>query len=100
MMLDAERSGLPFLYWRDGDQQLHFLMLAGDRSPLTVGRRETAGVPLPAVADRLGHSSISVTGDMYSHVRAELQANTADLGAALIFGTRVAAAGGAPGTSE
>jgi integrase len=27
-----------------------------------------AGVPLPAIAQRVGHSSIAVTGDIYSHV--------------------------------
>jgi hypothetical protein len=64
MMLDAERSGLPFLYWRDGDQQLQFLMLAGDRSPLTVGRRETAGVPLPwdDQVSRL-HATLELVGE-------------------------------------
>ena len=45
-----------------------------------------AGVPLPAIAQRVGHSSVAVTGDIYSHVRPEVQADTADLGAALVFG--------------
>ncbi len=45
-----------------------------------------AGVPLPAVADRLGHSSAAFTADYYSHVRSKLQADTAEVGAALIWG--------------
>ncbi len=32
-----------------------------------------AGVSLKVVQERLGHSSISVTGDVYSHVSASLQ---------------------------
>jgi len=47
MMLEAERTGLPFVYWRDGSGQLQFLMLSADRSPVTVGRREGLSVPLP-----------------------------------------------------
>jgi len=45
-----------------------------------------AGVPLPAIAQRVGHSSIATTGDIYSHVRQELREDTAALGAALVFG--------------
>jgi integrase len=45
-----------------------------------------AGVPLPVIAQRVGHSSVAVTGDIYSHVRQELRDDTAELGAALLFG--------------
>jgi site-specific recombinase XerD len=31
-----------------------------------------AGIKLKVVSERLGHSSISITGDIYSHVRAEV----------------------------
>jgi hypothetical protein len=47
MMLEAERTGVPFLYWRDGSDRLQFLMLSPDRPRVTVGRRETHDVPLP-----------------------------------------------------
>ncbi len=32
-----------------------------------------SGVPLRLISDRLGHSSVSVTGDVYAHVTSELQ---------------------------
>lgn len=37
-----------------------------------------AGVPLKVISDRLGHSSISITADIYSHVLPEMQADAAE----------------------
>ena len=45
-----------------------------------------AGVPLPAIAQRAGHSSVAVTGDTYSHVRAEVREDAATIAAAAVFG--------------
>ncbi len=45
-----------------------------------------AGVHPKTVADRLGHSSISVTLDLYSHVIPALQPEAAEKVAALVFG--------------
>jgi integrase len=45
-----------------------------------------AGVPLPVIAQRVGHSSVAVTGDVYSHVQPQLRADTAAIGAAAVFG--------------
>ena len=45
-----------------------------------------AGVSIKVVSERLGHSSISITGDIYSHVRAEVDQAAADQVAAVIFG--------------
>lgn len=43
-----------------------------------------AGVPLPVIADILGHSSIRVTADLYGHIVPELRQDAADrLGEAL-----------------
>jgi len=36
-----------------------------------------AGVPIKVVSERLGHSSISVTGDIYAHVTASMQEEAA-----------------------
>lgn len=46
-----------------------------------------AGIPLKVVSQRLGHSSISITGDIYSHVRPEIDQSAADQVAGLILGT-------------
>jgi hypothetical protein len=44
-----------------------------------------AGVPLPAIAQRVGHSSVAVTGDIYSHVQPAVRGDMARVGAALVF---------------
>jgi hypothetical protein len=43
----AERTGIPFLYWRQGDGELRILILPLDRPRVTIGRREQSDVPLP-----------------------------------------------------
>jgi integrase len=44
-----------------------------------------AGVAMKVVSDRLGHSSMAVTADLYTHVRREVDQEAADQVAALIF---------------
>jgi len=46
----------------------------------------TSGVHLKVVSDRLGHSSMSVTGDIYSHVLPAVEQEAANAVAALILG--------------
>ena len=46
-----------------------------------------AGEHIKVVSDRLGHSSISVTADIYSHVRAEVDQASTDRVAAVILGS-------------
>ena len=43
-----------------------------------------AGVPLLVMSKRLGHSSVSITGDRYSHVVEQLDSEAADRTAALL----------------
>jgi hypothetical protein len=45
--IEAERTGIPFLYWRDGDGEQRILMLPYDRPRVTIGRREQSDVALP-----------------------------------------------------
>jgi integrase len=45
-----------------------------------------AGVPLKIVADRLGHASVRVTGDVYSHVVAGLDEQAAETVGRLLLG--------------
>jgi hypothetical protein len=44
--IEAERTGLPFLRWRDGTGAQHILLLAKDRARATIGRREHSDVAL------------------------------------------------------
>jgi hypothetical protein len=45
-LIEAERTGLPFVYWRDGAGDQHILMLTADRSRVTIGRREQSDIAL------------------------------------------------------
>jgi DNA-binding CsgD family transcriptional regulator len=45
-VMDAERTGVPFLHWLDDEGELHILMLTPDRTRVTVGRRTQYEVPL------------------------------------------------------
>ena len=44
-----------------------------------------AGVAMKVVSDRLGHSSMAVTADLYTHVRREVDQQAAEQVAAIIF---------------
>lgn len=46
-LIDAERTGQPFLHWRDRAGDQYILILSSDRSRVTIGRREQSDVPLP-----------------------------------------------------
>jgi integrase len=45
-----------------------------------------AGVPMKVVSEILGHASIAVTANIYSHVSPTMQSDAADRVAALILG--------------
>jgi DNA-binding CsgD family transcriptional regulator len=38
-VIEAERTGVPFLYWKDNEGEQHILMLGDDRTRITIGRR-------------------------------------------------------------
>jgi FHA domain len=44
--LEAEATGIPFLYWLDDDGEQHIVMLPADLTRVTIGRREEKDVPL------------------------------------------------------
>jgi pSer/pThr/pTyr-binding forkhead associated (FHA) protein len=44
--IEAERDGLPFLIYRDGDGKHSLLVLADSKDRVTLGRRTSADVPL------------------------------------------------------
>jgi hypothetical protein len=45
-LIEAERTGVPFLYWMDDEGNQHILMLSGERTRVTIGRREQSDVAL------------------------------------------------------
>ncbi len=46
-----------------------------------------AGVPLKVVSERLGHSSYTITADLYTHVIERVDQDAADRTAAFILGS-------------
>jgi hypothetical protein len=44
--LEAEATGIPFLYWLDDDGEQHIVMLTPGLTRVTIGRREQQNVPL------------------------------------------------------
>jgi hypothetical protein len=44
--IDAERTGEPFVLWRDGGGAQHIMILSPDRPRVTIGRREQSDIPL------------------------------------------------------
>jgi DNA-binding CsgD family transcriptional regulator len=45
-LIEAERTGVPFVYWRDAGGSQRILMLRAERARVTVGRRDQSDVPL------------------------------------------------------
>ena len=58
-------------------------LLPGSRSAATTGIR--AGVDLLRMSKRLGHSSVSVTGNIYAHFIEELDQEAAEKTAGLLL---------------
>lgn len=44
--IEAERTGIPFLYWLDDAGEQHILMLTADHTRVTIGRRDQSDVAL------------------------------------------------------
>jgi hypothetical protein len=45
-LIEAERTGVPFIHWRDGDGEQRILMLDPGRERVTIGRRDQSDVAL------------------------------------------------------
>jgi integrase len=59
-----------------------------------------AGVPLKVVSERLGHASVKITGDIYSHVLPEMDDRAAQAMEALLAAKPYTAAAAASGASR
>ena len=45
-LIEAERTGTPFIHWRDRAGDQHILMLPPERGRATIGRRDQSDIPL------------------------------------------------------
>ncbi len=74
--IEAERTGLPFLYWRDGAGEQHILMLGENSGRVTIGRREQADVPLAWDQEvSRAHALLEPVGDEWTLVDDGLSRN-------------------------
>jgi len=74
--IEAERTGMPFLLWRDRTGEQHILMLEPDRQRVTIGRREQSDVPLtsdPEVSRT--HALLEFVGETWTLVDDGLSSN-------------------------
>ena len=84
-LIEAERKGVPFVYWRDGAGAQHILTLAPDLVRLRVGRREHSDIPLtwdPEVSRE--HALLEPVGEEWTVVDDGLSRN-----GSYVNGTRV-----------
>jgi DNA-binding CsgD family transcriptional regulator len=68
-LIEAERTGVPFLYWLDADGEQRILMLTAGRARVTIGRRDHCDVPLtwdPEVSR--AHALIEPVGEEWTLV--------------------------------
>jgi hypothetical protein len=75
-LIEAERTGMPFVYWRDREGVQHILMLGPDRGQVQIGRRDNSDIPLawdPEVS-RL-HALLDPVGEQWTLVDDGLSRN-------------------------
>jgi hypothetical protein len=75
-LIEAERTGAPFLQWRDGAGEQQILMLPSDRSRITIGRREHSDVALRWDAEvSRAHALLEPVGEEWTLVDDGLSRN-------------------------
>lgn len=66
-VIEAERTGIPFLYWLDDAGEQHILMLTEGRTRVTIGRRDQSDVSLPWDAEvSRAHAMLESVGDQWT----------------------------------
>jgi pSer/pThr/pTyr-binding forkhead associated (FHA) protein len=67
--LAAERSGNPFLVFRDGDERQRIVELTAARSPLSIGRQPASGIALTWDDEvSRAHADVECIGDVWTIV--------------------------------
>jgi FHA domain len=88
-VLEAERTGVPFLHWLDPDGELHILMLTPDRTRVTVGRREQSDVSLAWDTEvSREHALLDPVGEEWTLVDDGLSLNGSYVNGSRIHGRR------------
>ena len=75
-LIEAERTGTPFLHWRDGAGEQHILMLTPEHPRVTIGRRDQSNIALtwdPEVSR--AHALLEPVGEEWTMVDDGLSRN-------------------------
>lgn len=87
-IIEAERTGVPFLQWRDAAGAQHLLMLEGD-ARVTIGRREHSDVPLNWDSEvSRAHALLEPVGDTWTVVDDGLSRNGSFVNGSRVHGRR------------
>jgi hypothetical protein len=89
-IIEAERSGLPFVHWRSADSGQRLLMLGSGRERLSVGRRPDSDVALeqdPEVSR--SHALLEVVGGQWTVVDDGLSRNGTFVNGSRVFGRHI-----------
>jgi hypothetical protein len=75
-VIEAERTGLPFLHWRDAAGEQQVMMLTPDRARVTIGRREQSDIALTWDAEvSRAHALLEPVGEEWTLVDDGLSRN-------------------------
>jgi FHA domain len=86
-LIEAERTGGPFVHWRDGAGTQHILMLGGDRPRVRIGRREGSDVPLTWDQEvSREHAFLEPLGDDWTLVDDGISRNGSYVNGSLVHG--------------
>jgi len=88
-LIEAERTGLPFVHWRDGVGREHLLMLSALRARITVGRHEHSDIALTweETVSR-AHAVIESIGDDWALLDDGISQNGSFINGARLHGRR------------
>jgi FHA domain-containing protein len=86
-LIEAERTGTPFLHWRAGAGEQHILVLGADLPRVTIGRRDQSDIPLtwdPEVSR--AHALLEPVGEEWTLVDDGLSRNGSFVNGSRIHG--------------
>jgi hypothetical protein len=88
-LIEAERTGVPFVHWRDGSGEQHIFMLSGDVARATIGRRDQSDVPLAWDSEvSRAHALLESVGEEWTLVDDGLSRNGSFVNGSRVHGRR------------
>lgn len=89
-LIEAERTGIPFLHWRDSEGAQRIMMLEAGKPQVTVGRREQCDLPLSWDAEvSRRHALLEPVGDDWTLVDDGLSSNGSYINGSRVHGRQL-----------